>query len=397
MRRFTLAGSTLFSIGFLAGVVFLTNCGGGSGGVSAIAQAGALVARFHVDPDAGMSHPVAYPFVDRVLKSVRFDASDPHDAVLAIECQGTYREPGLTVRLEAAATPGGPAVSTSPLVLDGPKDSSDKPFALRLTPQGAWHGGTAPGLGASWFVRLRATNPTGSEVRALDAVVIRLLVLETTEAVDPSPQVAPDPNALDGDGDGFNFYEGDCDDSDPSVFPGAIEQPRNAVDDDCDGEIDEPPTGDSCAFPLPLRVDSVDLDNYTLDTNLFYDRFQIAQGGCGAPSALGAGAFDVVFSLDAGEYTPLPGFEVGLRITVVPTGFDATLTVYEDNTGGGAGGCDPNACVLLSNALGVGGSESVEILASQFPDFAPLIVVDGAGAADAGSFQITVVQFERPL
>ncbi len=40
--------------------------------------------------------------------------------------------------------------------------------------------------------------------------------------------------ALDGDGDGFTVMNGDCDDSNPSVHPGAPETPYNGLDDDCD-------------------------------------------------------------------------------------------------------------------------------------------------------------------
>lgn len=43
---------------------------------------------------------------------------------------------------------------------------------------------------------------------------------------------------LDLDDDGFTDATGDCDDEDPSVFPGAPEA-CNATDDDCDGAIDE--------------------------------------------------------------------------------------------------------------------------------------------------------------
>lgn len=46
-----------------------------------------------------------------------------------------------------------------------------------------------------------------------------------------------DPEA-DGDGDGFTDLEGDCNDVDPEVNPGATEI-CNLVDDDCDGEQDE--------------------------------------------------------------------------------------------------------------------------------------------------------------
>jgi len=43
---------------------------------------------------------------------------------------------------------------------------------------------------------------------------------------------------LDEDGDGYTPDEGDCDDGDPAVHPGGVEQP-NHVDDDCDGIVDE--------------------------------------------------------------------------------------------------------------------------------------------------------------
>jgi hypothetical protein len=42
----------------------------------------------------------------------------------------------------------------------------------------------------------------------------------------------------DADADGFTVEDGDCDDGDPSVYPGATEY-CNSVDDDCDGQIDE--------------------------------------------------------------------------------------------------------------------------------------------------------------
>lgn len=46
-------------------------------------------------------------------------------------------------------------------------------------------------------------------------------------------------NDEDADGDGQTIHNGDCDDTKPYVFSGAVEF-QDAIDDDCDGEVDEP-------------------------------------------------------------------------------------------------------------------------------------------------------------
>ena len=76
------------------------------------------------------------------------------------------------------------------------------------------------------------TCPAGEFVRGFD---------EAGQLVCAAPPTSGggDPEPTDADADGLTTTQGDCDDSNPQVYPGAPEIPDNAVDDDCDGAIDE--------------------------------------------------------------------------------------------------------------------------------------------------------------
>lgn len=62
----------------------------------------------------------------------------------------------------------------------------------------------------------------------------------------PPPDTAPpdgacsDPEA-DFDGDGYTINQGDCNDCDPNVNPGAFDRVGGGVDEDCDGTVDNEP------------------------------------------------------------------------------------------------------------------------------------------------------------
>jgi len=47
---------------------------------------------------------------------------------------------------------------------------------------------------------------------------------------------------IDHDLDGFSAKQGDCDDTNAAVHPGATEIAGNAIDDNCDGNVDEATT-----------------------------------------------------------------------------------------------------------------------------------------------------------
>ena len=65
---------------------------------------------------------------------------------------------------------------------------------------------------------------------------------------------------FDADGDLWTTCNGDCDDSDPNVSPDADEILTNGIDDDCDGEIDNPTPVDvdNDGYPPPIDCDDND-------------------------------------------------------------------------------------------------------------------------------------------
>ncbi|MCO4744782.1 MAG: hypothetical protein KC912_08335 [Proteobacteria bacterium] len=60
-----------------------------------------------------------------------------------------------------------------------------------------------------------------------------------------TPFVPPNEQDADADSDGYTIDQGDCDDTDPAVNPGASELCASDVDDDCDGQLNEASAADA--------------------------------------------------------------------------------------------------------------------------------------------------------
>lgn len=81
-------------------------------------------------------------------------------------------------------------------------------------------------------------------------------------------------DAIDHDGDGFASTQGDCNDCDPNSNPGAFDVPKDGIDEDCDGIVDDEPTGcDSMAV-----LDSTDPGNAAYAMDLCRKTTETAQG-----------------------------------------------------------------------------------------------------------------------
>jgi Putative metal-binding motif len=70
------------------------------------------------------------------------------------------------------------------------------------------------------------------------------------------------------DGDGVTWADGDCDDGDDTVFPGAEEHLADGVDQDCDG-LDADQDGDG--YDFDLDCDDTDPDRYPGAIEVWYD------------------------------------------------------------------------------------------------------------------------------
>uniref|UniRef100_UPI0005527729 MopE-related protein n=1 Tax=Algibacter luteus TaxID=1178825 RepID=UPI0005527729 len=84
---------------------------------------------------------------------------------------------------------------------------------------------------------------------------------------DCNPATSDSSSDIDADGDGYTANEGDCNDSDSAINPGATEVPYNGIDDDCDPlTLDDDLDGDG----FDKLNDCDDTDNTVNATTTYY-------------------------------------------------------------------------------------------------------------------------------
>ena len=90
-------------------------------------------------------------------------------------------------------------------------------------------------------LRFTANEAATGEFRLRVSAAFKGVVRRVLSGVTTAP-IQPDPRTIDDDGDGYTENQGDCNDINSSIHPGAQDIPGNGVDEDCNGTDAIPPS-----------------------------------------------------------------------------------------------------------------------------------------------------------
>ncbi len=137
---------------------------------------------------------------------------DPPD-ILAVDIETTNVTGGLTISMEVEALGTG----TLSYAWTGEREDGLEDGGAFTEPEAAATSWTAPYDEGVVLITISVTDARGTASRSIPVLVGA---------------------GIDGDEDGFAVAEGDCNDDDATIYPGAPEAP-DGLDNDCDGEVDE--------------------------------------------------------------------------------------------------------------------------------------------------------------
>jgi hypothetical protein len=176
--------------------------------------------------------------------------ADPPE-ILSIQIEDTNVTTGLTITMSVEAVGAG----TLSYQWEATREDELTDVGFFTEPESDRTSWTSPFDAGQVLISVTVSDIRGSATRAISVVVGA---------------------GVDADGDGFSVAEGDCDDDDATVYPGAPEL-IDAIDNDCDGQADE-------------GADDVDDDG---------DGFSDLQGDCNdSDDSIFPGADEVVNGVD---------------------------------------------------------------------------------------------------